>query len=52
MTSRDEDYYRARAEEEREAASHARNAHVAEIHRELARAYEGLLDHPELRLVG
>lgn len=52
MTSKDVDYYRKRAEQERAAARDASKQYIAEIHLELARAYEALLEHPELRLVG
>jgi len=43
------EYYRARAIEERFAASDAKQANVAAIHEELARLYAALADHPELR---
>ena len=46
----DEDYYRGRAIEERIAAKDASQANVAQIHEELARLYEALADHPELRI--
>lgn len=49
MTSRDEDYYRARAIEERKAAEDASKREVAMIHTELARLYEALAEQPELR---
>ena len=45
----DEDYYRGRALEERIAAEDAAQANVAQIHQELARLYDALADHPELR---
>ena len=45
----DEDYYRARAIEERGAAADASNENVAQIHEELARLYQALADQPELR---
>lgn len=51
MSSREEDYYyRARAIEERKAAADASQANVAMIHEELARLYEALAQHPELRI--
>ena len=49
MLFHDEDYYRARASEERGAAADATKADVAQIHEELARLYEALADQPELR---
>jgi hypothetical protein len=49
MPSQDEDYYRGRAIEERIAAEDASKAQVAQIHEELARLYQALADHPELR---
>ena len=49
MSSRDENYYRARAIEERKAAADASQANVAVIHEELARLYEALAEHRELR---
>lgn len=49
MSSHDSDYYRARAEQEREAARDASKRYIAAIHLELARSYEALVDHPELR---
>ena len=49
MTSTDIGYFRARAEQEREAARQATQPYIAEIHLELARAYEALAEHPELR---
>ena len=54
MTSQaflDEDYYRGRALEERIAAEDASQANIAQIHLELARMYDALADHPELRPV-
>ena len=49
MSPNDIDYYRARFADERAAASHSANEHVAEIHEELARQYEALVEHAELR---
>ena len=50
MSSHDEfEYYRARAEQEHEAAQDAGKQHVAEIHLELAKAYEALMEHPMIR---
>lgn len=45
------EYYRARALEERFAAADAKQANVAAIHDELARLYNALANHPELRPV-
>jgi len=47
MTSTDTEYFRARAEQEREAARHATQPFIANIHLELAKAYEALAKHPE-----
>ena len=50
MSSHDDfEYFRARAEQEREAAQDASKQHVAEIHLELANAYEALMEHPMIR---
>lgn len=49
MSDQDEDYYRARAIEERKAAADASQAEVAMIHEELARLYEALAQQPALR---
>ena len=49
MSQRDQDYYRARAIEERERANSSDRANVREIHEELARLYEALTDQAELR---
>ena len=49
MSSEDADYYRQRAQAEREQARSAANANVAEIHDELARLYEALIEHEVLR---
>lgn len=49
MTSMDASYYRARAEQEREAALYAASQPIADIHLELAKAYEALVRYPELR---
>lgn len=43
------EYYRARALEERFAATDAKQANVAAIHEELARLYNALAEQPELR---
>jgi len=48
MTSTDVDYYRKRAAQEREAALDPCE-HIAEIHLELARAYEALVEQGDLR---
>ena len=49
MSSEDLSYYRRRAQQERELASKASNAEVAEIHDELARLYDALIEHRSLR---
>lgn len=50
MSTDDIEYYRARAEQEREAATDASQSNIAAIHEELARLYEALAEQPELRL--
>ena len=56
MAPTDIDYYRRRAAQEREASGLASKQNVTEVHLELARAYEALLENaemrPALRLVG
>lgn len=49
MSPTDVDYYRARAIEEREHALAADHKNVAEIHLELARLYDALVNEPSLR---
>ena len=49
MSSDDIAYYRQRAITERANAKLADRAYIAEIHEELARAYEALIEHEELR---
>ena len=49
MSSPDDEYYRARAIEERKAAENASQREVAMIHEELARLYEALVEQPDLR---
>lgn len=49
MAHSDVEYYRARAIEEREQARVTHRQYVAEIHRELARLYEALVDEPAIR---
>lgn len=49
MPSNDTDYYRQRAATERAMAQAAGQRNVAEIHEELARQYEALVDQVELR---
>lgn len=49
MPSNDTDYYRQRAATERAMAQAASQRNVAEIHEELARQYEALVDQVELR---
>lgn len=49
MLPADIEYYRRRASAERELARSAESADVAEIHDELARQYEALIEQEELR---
>lgn len=49
MSTHDIEYFRARAEEERNAAADASQREVVLIHEELARLYDALARHPELR---
>ena len=49
MSSEDIVYYRQRAVTERANAKLADRAYIAEIHEELARLYEALVEHEELR---
>jgi len=49
LKSDDTDYYRRRAEQEREAARNASSQHIAQIHLELARTYEVSAEHREPR---
>ena len=49
MTSNDASYYRQRAVTERAMALASDRQNVREIHEELARQYEALVDHAELR---
>ena len=49
MSSDDIAYYRERAKVERERAAHSSRAGVAEIHEELARLYDALIEHESLR---
>lgn len=49
MSSEDIVYYRQRAVTERANAKLADRAYIAEIHEELARLYEALIEHQELR---
>ena len=49
MSIQDEEYFHARAIQERQAAASATQSEVAMIHEELARLYEALARHPELR---
>lgn len=49
MSSAQQDYYRARAIEERDAASNASESNIAGLHEQMARMYESLaaeLDRP------
>lgn len=49
MSSKQQDYYRARAIEEREAATNSIESNVAGLHEQMARMYESLaneLDRP------
>lgn len=49
MSPTDLEYYRHRASTERALAKVAERASVSAIHDELARQYEALLEHAELR---
>ena len=49
MSSKDVEYYRQRAVDERALALKADRANVAAIHEELARQYQALVDQSELR---
>lgn len=49
MSAHDTRYYRRRAAEERALASVSERQKVREIHEELARQYEALVDRAELR---
>ena len=44
MSSAQQDYYRARASEERDAAANAAESNVAGLHMQMARMYESLAD--------
>ena len=52
MSSDDLSYYRQRAAAERAAARASSNADIAEIHEELARLYDALVEHEQLRPTG
>ncbi len=49
MSDNDTKYYRQRAIEERALALKSERRNVAEIHEELARQYQALVDQAELR---
>ena len=49
MSEKDVEYYRARAAEEREHALASHRQNVAEVHLELARLYDALVNEPEIR---
>ena len=49
MTANDASYYRQRAVTERALALAAERSNVREIHEELARQYEALVDQADLR---
>lgn len=49
MSSTDTEYYRQRAVDERALALKSDRRDVAEIHQELARLYQALVDQAELR---
>jgi hypothetical protein len=49
MSSNDTEYYRRRATQERELALKAERRDVAQIHEELARQYQALMDREDLR---
>ena len=50
VSTEDDDYFRARAIEERQAAADSTKSEVALIHEELARLYEAMAEQPELRV--
>lgn len=52
MSSDDLSYYSQRAAAERVAARASSNADIAEIHEELARLYDALIEHEQLRPTG
>jgi hypothetical protein len=52
MSSEDLEYYRRRAKIERERARSSSRMDVAEIHEELARLYDALIEHEDLRPTG
>jgi len=49
MSPEDINYYRERARAERERAKESSSADIAEIHEELARLYDALVEHESLR---
>ena len=49
MSSDDVHYYRQRAQAERERAKLSSRQEIAEIHEELARLYDALIEHDSLR---
>jgi len=49
VSSEDISYYRERARVERERAKESSAADIAEIHEELARLYDALVEHETLR---
>ena len=49
MSADDVSYYRQRAQTERERAKLSSSEDIAEIHEELARLYEALIEHASLR---
>jgi hypothetical protein len=49
MSSDDTEYYRRRANKERELALKSERQNVAAIHEELAKQYQALADHAHLR---
>ena len=49
MSTKDTEYYRKRAADERALALKAERYDVAAIHQELARQYQALVDRAELR---
>ena len=44
MPNPERDYYRARAAEERDAASNASESNIAGLHEQMARMYQSLAD--------
>ena len=49
MSNDDVEYFRKRAEQERARARETERQHVAEIHEEIARLYEAMIERAEQR---